>query len=205
MHIDNDTFKIKEHNRYKTQSVKTQIVLATSLRKDSYHITRLLHKDFGKTKKWNTFTVKRDGTVFQHYDTKYHSDFLGIKEADKQSISIVLENMGCLFQTPNNKYINWINEICDDENVIKKSWLGYNYWEKFPKIQIESVANLCIELCEKHNIPKVCIDFHNYHKDTLKFKGIVFRSNYIEDSSDINPLFDIETFNEMLNKNIYKQ
>jgi hypothetical protein len=51
MHIDNETYKINEVNRHKTQTVKTQIVLASSLRKDSYYITRLLHKDFGKTKK----------------------------------------------------------------------------------------------------------------------------------------------------------
>ncbi len=199
IHINNKTYEIQEINRYKTQIVKTQIVLATSLRKDNYHITRLLHKDFGKTKRWNTYTISRDGIVYQHYDDKYHTDFLGIKEADKQSISIVLENMGCLFQS-NEKYINWLNEVCDNENVSEKTWLGYDYWEKFPKIQLENTVKLCKTLCKKYNIPKTCIDFRHYHKDTLKFRGIVFRSNYVEDSSDINPLFDIEDFNKLLLK-----
>lgn len=200
MRIDSKTYEIQENNRYKTQTVKTQIVLATSLRKDNYHITRLLHKDFGKTKRWNTYTVSRDGTVYQHYDDKFHSDFLGIKEADKQSISIVLENMGCLFETPDGKHINWLNEICVEENVCEKQWLGYNYWETFTKIQLENTVKLCKSLCKKHNIPKICVDFRHYHKDMFKFKGIVFRSNYIEDSSDINPLFDIENFNKLLSK-----
>lgn len=199
MHIDNETYNVKEANRYKTQTVKTQIVLATSLRKDSYHITRLLHKEFGKTKKWNTYTISRDGLVFEHFDSKFHSDFLGIKEADNQSVSIVLENMGCLFQSPDGKYINWLNEICDEDRVVEKDWLGYHYWETFSDEQILSTINLCKVLCDKHNIRKKCIDFHHYHKDTIKFKGIVFRSNYVEDSSDVNPLFDIENFNEMLN------
>lgn len=196
--IDSNKYCIGEVNRYKTQTVKTQIVIGTSLRKDSYHITRLLHKDFGKTKRWNTYTINRQGKIFQHYDNKYHSDFLGIKEGDKQSISIVLENMGCLFQTPNGEYINWINEVCDKKNVIEKEWLGYSYWENFTKIQIKNLALLCKLICEEHNIPKVCVDFHHYHKDIVKFKGIVFRSNYLEDSNDINPLFDIEKFNKML-------
>lgn len=198
MEIDNTTYEIKEVNRYKTHSVKTQIVLATSLRKDDFHIKRLQHKDFGKTKRWNTYTISREGTVYQHYDDKFHADFLGIKEADKQSISIVLENMGCLFKTPDEKYINWINEVCPDERVVSKKWFGYDYWEMFTDEQISNLVFLCRELCEKHSIPKVCVDFHHYHKQIVKFRGIVFRSNYIEDSSDINPLFDISAFNEML-------
>ena len=198
MLIDKKTYAVKEHNRHKVKSAKTQIVIATSLRKNNYHITRLLHKDFGNTKNWSTYSINRNGGIFQHFDAKFHGNFLGIKEADKKSISIVLENMGCLFKTPSGKYINWLNEECNEENVINKKWLGYNYWEKFPKEQVEGLILLCREMCEKYNIPKVCIDFHHYHKDTLKFRGIVFRSNYIEDSSDINPLFNISEFNEML-------
>lgn len=199
MNIDSQTYWIDEANRYKTQNPKVQIVIATSLRKDSNHIIRLEHKEFGKTKKWNTYTISRDGLIYQHYDPKNHSDFLGIKEADKQSISIVLENMGCLFKTPDGTYISWINEICDEERIVEKSWLGYNYWEKFDEKQIIACAELCKSICDKFNIHRTVIDFHNYHKDTLKFKGIVFRSNYIEDCSDINPLFDIEEFALMLN------
>lgn len=198
MEVDNITYGVKEINHYKTQNVKNQIVLATSLRKGSYHITRLQHKEFGKTKRWNTFTVTRDGVVYQHYNPKFHSDFLGIKEADKQSISIVLENMGSLFQTPSGKHINWLNEICDEENVIEKNYLGYSYWENFTEEQIISTVELCKKLSKEFNIPKNCMEFHYFHKDTLKFRGIVFRSNYIQDSSDINPLFDIEKFNVML-------
>ena len=198
MEVDNITYGVKEINHYKTQNVKNQIVLATSLRKGSYHITRLQHKEFGKTKRWNTFTVTRDGVVYQHYNPKFHSDFLGIKEADKQSISIVLENMCSLFQTPSGKHINWLNEICDEENVIEKNYLGYSYWENFTEEQIISTVELCKKLSREFNIPKNCMEFHYFHKDTLKFRGIVFRSNYIQDSSDINPLFDIEKFNVML-------
>jgi hypothetical protein len=198
MEIDNITYGVKEINHYKTQNVKNQIVLATSLRKDSYHITRLQHKEFGKTKGWNTFTISRDGTIYQHYNHKFHSDFLGIKEADKQSVSIVLENMGSLFETSTGKHINWLNEVCDEEHIITKNWFGYNYWENLGDEQISSTVNLCKQLCEQFNIPTICIDFHHYHKDIVKFRGIVFRSNYIRDSSDINPLFDIEKFNAML-------
>jgi N-acetyl-anhydromuramyl-L-alanine amidase AmpD len=199
--IDSDTYKTEEYNRYNTQIAKTQIVLATSLRKDSNHILRLKHRDYHKTKTWNTFTITRAGDIYQHFDPKYHSDFLGIKEADNKSISIVLENMGALFVAP-NQYINWINEVCDIDKVEEREWRGYNFWEKFTEEQFESVVMLCRRLCDEFGIPKNCIEFHDFHKDTIKFRGIVFRSNYIQDSSDINPLFDILKFNEMLHNEI---
>jgi N-acetyl-anhydromuramyl-L-alanine amidase AmpD len=202
MRIDSETYAIPESNRYKTQIAKTQIVLATSLRKDNNHIIRLQNKDYHKTKKWNTYTISRDGMIYQHFDPIYNSDFLGIKEIDKKTISIVLENMGCLFAAPNDKYINWINEVCEIENVVEKQWLGYNFWEKFPDEQIESIVMLCRRLCDDFNIPKMLIEFHHFNKEIHKFRGIVFRSNYIEDCSDINPLFDIPKFNEMLRNEI---
>lgn len=199
MEIDKKTYKVKEVNRYKTKSVKTQIVLASSLRKKNYHIVRFQHKDYGMTKRWNTYTISRDGMVYQHYDDKYHTDFLGVKEGDKKSISIVLENMGALYETVDEKYVNWLNEICDNNLAVEHEWGGYTHWEQIPDIQLKSVASLCAELCKKHNIPKKCFETHHHHKNISKFKGIAFRSNHIEDSSDIHPLFNIEKFSKMLN------
>lgn len=200
--IDNETYKVKDDNCYKTPIAKTQIILATSLRKNDYHIKRLLHKDFGKSKRWNTYTISREGIIYQHYDDIYHSDFLNIKNVDKQTISIVLENMCSLFESPNGDYINWLNEICDKNNIIEKKWLGYKFWEKFPNKQIESTALLCQHICEKHNIPKVCVEFNHYHKDISKFRGIAFKGNYVEDSNDVNPMFNIQKFNKLLKNEI---
>jgi len=200
MEIDKLTYRIKTDNRYKTKTPKTQIVIATSLRKDNRHIIRFQHKDYGKTKRWNTYTISRDGKVYQHYDDNYYTDFLGIKEGDKCSISIVLENMGALFQIVSGKHINWLNEVCEEENVVEKDWFGYEFWERFPDEQLESLVLLCKELCEKHGIPKKFMEFFHYHKETYKFKGIAFRGNYVEDSSDMTPLLDIPKLNEMLGK-----
>lgn len=198
MHIDKETYPTTANNRYKTQSVKTQIVIGLSLRKEHFHLIRLKHKDYGKSKRWNTYTISREGNVYEHYDTKFHSDYIGIKNGDKLSISIVLENMGCLFQTSTGKHINWLNEFCEPDNVVKREWVGYEFWEKFPEIQIQNLVQLCKKLCKKHSIPKKCVEFNTFHKDISKFKGIVFKSNYVEDSSDLNPLINIENFNEML-------
>jgi len=198
--IDDKTYPIKEVNRYKNQTPKTQIVLASSLRKDHNHILRLQRRDYGNTKTWNTYTISREGIVYQHYDPMYHTDFLGIKDSDKQNITIVLENMGSLYKTPSGKYVNWINEICENDRVITKKWLGYTYWEKYDDIQIENAVKLCALLHERFGIPKKLIDFRQYHKDATAFKGIIFKSNFFEECSDNNPLIDIENFTELLSK-----
>lgn len=200
MHIEKETYKIPEKNYYKTKNSKTQILIGTSLRKDSNHITRLQHKDYGKTKKWCTYSISRDGNIYQHYDDKYYTDFVGIKEGDKHSISIVLENMGALHTSPTGKYVNWLNEVCEDENIVEREWYGYNFWEHYPEIQIESLIDLCKMISQKHNIPEKFIEFNHYHKEIHKFKGIVFKGNYIEDSSDMNPLLEIPKLEEMLQK-----
>ncbi|MFW6246576.1 MAG: hypothetical protein ACOC22_00170 [bacterium] len=199
LNIDNTTYAISEINRYKVKSPKSQLVIANSLRKNNHHLIHLQHKELGRTKSWNTFTINREGKIFQHYNPEYHTDFLNKKLADKHIISIVLENMGVLFKTKNGKFVNWINEECDDKFVVEKKWLGYNYWEKYREIQIESLGLLCNMLCNKYNIPSELIEFQHYHKDAHKFRGIAFRSNHIQDSSDMNPLFSFNNLNKLLN------
>jgi N-acetyl-anhydromuramyl-L-alanine amidase AmpD len=203
MHIDKETYKISDNNYHKTKTLKTQIVIGTTLRKNNHHITRLKHKDLGESTKWNTFTINRNGDIFQHYDDKYFSDFLGVKQADKRTISILLENMGCLFEDE-GKYYNWLNEVCEIDSVVEKKWFGYDYWEKVTENQIKSLIGLIKVLCKKHEIPKEIIEFQNFHKDTSKFNGIVFRSNYDSNGSDVNPFINTNELNEeiVLYKNI---
>lgn len=198
MVIDTNTYIVRDCNRYSSITKKEQIVIGTSLRKDSNHIVRLLHKDFGKTKRWNTFTINRDGIIYQHYDPKNYSDFLNIKPVDKQSISIVLENMGYLKKDKDGNFVNWLNEDCDENLVVEHKWVDLNYWEMFTEKQMKSCVELCNYLCDEFDIKRKVMSINTYHKDTINFKGIVFRSNYIENIADINPTFN----KEMLIENI---
>ena len=199
MNIDKTTFKATPNNYYAPDGVKTQIVIGFSFRKDHNHILRMVNREYGNSKYWNHFTVARDGKIFQHFNPKKHCDFLGIKEADKKLVSIVLENMGFL-DFENGSYYNWINENCDAENVGVKKYGLFNNWEKFPQEQIDALVELCTNLCTEFNIQNKCIDFDVYNKSIIKFKGICFRSNYFE-VGNVNPLFDLDEFKELLNKN----
>ena len=195
MLIDSDSYKINDLNYNMIKSKKKQIILSSSLRRGNNHIIRLEHKDFGKTKRWNTYTITREGIVYEHYSPIYSSNFLDIEIIDKQSISIVLENMGHLNEN-NGVYTNWINEECEKELVIEKKWNIYQYWEMYTDKQIKSCIELCNMLCDKFKIKNELIDFSSYHKDIRKFNGIIYQSNCVENSDDINPFLEIK-YNEL--------
>ncbi|MFW6272269.1 MAG: N-acetylmuramoyl-L-alanine amidase, partial [bacterium] len=147
---------------------------------------------------WNMFTISRDGEIYQHFDPKYYSKYIGDKNGNKLAITIVLENMGSLIKLDDDRFVNWLNEPCEKKKVVERKWVGYTYWENIPEIQLKKTAELCSKLCNDFVIPKTCIEFRHYHKDIKKFKGIVFRGNYFDDSGDLNPLFNINKFSEML-------
>jgi hypothetical protein len=182
---------------YNNITPKSQILISFSGRKDDYYYKHMVHKECGKTKKWNTYTISRDGIVSVHYDPKYYSDFTGNNIVDMSSISIVLENMGPL-SLVNDHYLNFLNEECDEINEINKKFIRYDYYEKIYDKQMHSLADLCLILCDKFDIPIKCLEFQYYNKSINKFNGILFTSNYNEDSGGVNPTFDIAKFSEML-------
>lgn len=199
LNIDKQTYKIKKENYYKVIENKTQIVIANGMRKSNFHTIHLQHKEHGESKKWNTYTISRDGTIYQHYNPKYYTDFLGIKKADKQSISIVLENMGGLYKTKEGKYINWLNEECDEGFVVRKNFLGQLYWEEYNNNQIISTINLCKHITNYFNIRRKIMDIHFYNKNSINFDGILIKGNYFEDDPNTNPTLDLLKLNELLN------
>lgn len=200
LQIDNHSYVANINNYYQLPTIKNQILITIGNRGGSNYLVRLLHKNLGKVKKWNTYTITRDGIIYNHYDDKYYSDYIGIKDVDKQVVSIVLENMGGLIKNDDMKFVNWVNDVCDDKNVITKKWINCNYWEKFSDKQIESLVELCNLICDKHLIPKTCIEFNHYNPDVIKFKGILFKGNYVLGIDDSCPQFNINRFNELLSE-----
>ena len=193
--INTKEFSIKKENFYKTKFKKKQIILAGSLRANSNYIKHLYIKEYGKTKKWCTYTISRDGKIFQHYDPAYYTDFMGIKTIDKHSISIVLENMGSIFYDyDSEKWLNWAMEVCDESLVYEKSWKGTSYWESYTEEQFKSVVELSKYLCETYDINVDCIGYNVYKNGTADFEGIVTRSNFDIDYDDLNPSFNFKKY-----------
>jgi hypothetical protein len=199
LNLDKETYKLEAKNYHPTKTKKSQILLGGSLRKDSNHILHLQHKDFGQSKKWPTFSITREGHIYQHFDPQFYSDYFGVKEIDKKAITIVLENMGMLSYDANKEcFVNWIDEECDDKFIYEKLWKNSRYWEIFYTEQYLSLAWLINQLIDEFNIKRDTLGYNVFDENTLEFEGIVTRSNYDSNFCDVNPSFDFKKIIELI-------
>jgi hypothetical protein len=178
-------------------TVKSQIVIGSTLRSKDNHLKHLSLIDTVDV--YPTYTITRDGVVYQHYDpTRNYTNFINTPTIKNNNIiSVVLENM-CYLKRVDNNYINYIGEYCEPDRVAEFKWQGFYYWELYSDTQMESLVKLCSMLCDEHDITKQVIDFTFFHKNIDVFNGVCFRSNHILKSTDNNPMFDVEYLIENL-------
>jgi hypothetical protein len=197
--IDFNTYQLTENNYHTEIYDKKQIVIGNTNRRDMLHYASWIYRLNGKNKKTAAFTVTKEGVIYQHYDPKYYSDFLG-QESDKITISIVLENLGWFRKdSVNNKYIDWLGNYHKklDEEVLMKRWRNHLYWDIYTNEQLISLKKLVIQLCDTYNINKRSIGCNVFNQDTDLFNGITFRSNYYQELTDVNPSFSFELLNDL--------
>lgn len=199
MKIDKETYWFEgEDNYHKKTYDKNQIVIGHNGRKDMRHCISWVHRMNGKYKGGSHFTIDKDGKVYQHFETKYYSDFLGV-EQDKSNISIILVNEGWLKEDLlNNVYTDWLGHTYSkSRSVLERSWRGQRLWMKYRDSQMKSLRELVIKLCEEYDIEKKCIGNCVYNEDADIFDGITFRSNYKEDRTDISPAFEMDILKDL--------
>jgi N-acetyl-anhydromuramyl-L-alanine amidase AmpD len=80
----------------------------------------------------------------------------------------------------------------NSEEVLNKRWRNYVYWDRYTKEQMESLTDLLTKLCQKYDISKDFIGHNVFDENVDLFKGITFRSNYYQESTDVSPAFDME-------------
>lgn len=194
MLIDSKTYKLTEKNYHKEIYDKTQIIVGHTYQKGMLHYAGWIYRLNGNNKKSATFTITKEGKIYQHYDPIYYSNFIN-NQQDKASISIVLENLGWLRKDSMiDRYVDWLgnNYKKNNEEVLNKRWRNYTYWDKYTGEQMSSLTELLSKLCQDYNIPKDFVG-HNVFDDSIDlFKGITFRSNYYQESTDVSPAFDME-------------
>ena len=199
--VINDTkYVLDKKNYYDTEFEKRQIVLANTFSEKDNHIIGWKHRMGGEYKKTSPFTIFRNGEIIKHYDSSKYSDFLGAKSIDKKVIVILLENQGWLEKDLiENSYFNWVGNIYKrKKSVYEKRWRGFAYWDSYTNKQIESTVELVKHLCEIHNIPKKCVGHNTYVDGVEYFEGVVYRSNYYKESTDLNPSWDFNKFKQLI-------
>lgn len=176
---------------------KTQIILCHTSRGVKDYLTSLNFRYNGKYDRIPNYVIKKNGDVLELIGndgyTNYHNDLT----VNQKSITVVLENLGWLDKKPlTNYYINWIGDIYNGV-VYEKRWRDFFHWDPYPNEQVNSLVDLCVNLCDSVGINKKCSE-HNTKIDGIKrFKGIVTRSNYDSRFTDLSPAFNFE---KLINK-----
>jgi len=190
--------QLKGFNSVGKNKRKKQIILTHTSRNVSDYILSLKNRYNGKYDKIPHFLIKKDGRVLQMMDPSFYSNYLDSEHQNKSSIIISLENFGWLKKNPlNTSYVNWIGDIYK-EGIYERKWRGYFFWEPYTDNQMESLIELTLYLCEMFSIPPTCIG-HIVKLDGIeKFEGIITRSNFTTDSTDLSPAFNFEQFKKIL-------
>jgi hypothetical protein len=200
--IDRETYKVSDNNYYNEEYNKSLIILGGTNRIDNLYLKRQEKKDNKNSKTWNTYTITREGIIYEHYNPKFYSDFIGDSIIDRKSVSILLENMGHLYHLDENDiFVNDLNEVySNSENVFTKEWRGYKYYEPYTKDQYDSMVYLCRLLCLELNINDDTVGHNAFDDNSKNYNGIISRSNLDVNFTDLNPSFDFRKFIKDLKK-----
>lgn len=193
--IDHLTYTLTEKNYYPIEHKKKQIVIGNTFNFNMNHFNGWVNRINGSYKNVSNYTVDIDGKIYEHFDSKYFSEFLPNSLSNKNIISIVLVNQGWLdYDIKDKKYINCFGIIHSGNDIIEKRWRNHTFWDNYSDKQIDSLINLTKYLLEKHNISKKVLSHNTYVKDIVGFEGVTYRSNWIKDSTDLSPSFNFEIF-----------
>jgi N-acetyl-anhydromuramyl-L-alanine amidase AmpD len=200
MVIDKKTHKLNRDNYRPKIYDKHQIIVGHTSDVSMRHVIGWENRLNGKYKNTAAFTIDNKGKVFQHYDPKYYSEFLKNEPIDKYIISIVLENEGWLTKIEEtNQFLNWNDDIYEREDkIVEKKWRDSMYWAPYSTKQLNSLVELTKYLCNAFDIPLQTIG-HNTKVDAINdYNGVVFRSNYDKNYTDLSPAFNYNMFKKKL-------
>ena len=181
-------------NIVKRKSKKTQILLYDTQRRVDDFINKMRYRKNGGYEDIPHFIVSKLGVVYKLFDPNHSSKTFYNPQVDKKQIKIAIENLGWLNKnTITGVLNNWIGDPYRSEPHIR-NWRNYYFWDKYNDSQMESLSELCEDLCEKHGIFKQIVPSQGYLENVSNFNGIVCKSNFSNIYTDINPSFNFRIF-----------
>jgi hypothetical protein len=132
--------------------------------------------------------------ILQLLSNTEYSSFFNSPDTNRNSIIISIENLGWLHKEPlNDYYVNWIGDIYKGD-VFERKWRDYFFWQPYTTIQLENTAKLCKTLFNEVSIENNVLGHNTKISGVEKYKGIVSRSNFGIEFTDVSPAFNFEIF-----------
>lgn len=180
------------------QKNKNKIILINTFRDIKGYLVSLKYRHNGEYDKIPNYVITKKGEILRLLGDSGYSNIFDDKLLKYNSIVIAIENLGWLEKNQDRGVnINWIGDIYNGEPYYKK-WRDYDFWDVYTEAQMNSLASLCSEICDRMKINKKFIG-HNIKTDiNLKFNGILSRSNIYKSYTDVSPSFDIKLFEKKL-------
>jgi hypothetical protein len=158
------------------------------------YLQSLKYRYNGKYDKIPNYIITREGKILQLLENDEYCKYNNDSKIDQNSITVALENLGWLEKEPlKNSHINWIGDIYK-QKVFERKWRDYFFWQPYPEEQIMLTAKLCVEISKETTIPLISVEHNTKINGIEKFEGIVTRSNFDSDFTDISPAFNFEKF-----------
>lgn len=187
---------------YAERHIKTQICLHHTVSAEAdpaYNWWKLTAEHIAAA-----YIIEKDGTIYECFNPAFWAWHIGkgsTKQHNMQSIAIELVNEGWLINKNGSYY--WCDGRFkyDGNQIIRNNYRGQMYWPSYTGNQMDAVTQLTAYLCREFNIPPMVHTKHNYAPELLNsFKGIYSHCNVRKDKTDISPAFDLNAFQNGLNK-----
>lgn len=178
---------------------KNKIILIHSSRIGQDYLKSLEFRYNGSYDKKPHYLILKTGEVIKLQEDLEYTNLFSNENLNKNSIVVCLENLGWLKKnTLSTTFSNWIgNKV---EVVREKKWRSKFFWDLYTEEQTISLIKLCNDICENYQIPKRFIGSNTRISGSENFEGILTRSNFDEDYTDLSPAFNfvylLEKFND---------
>jgi hypothetical protein len=74
--------------------------------------------------------------------------------------------------------------------VYEKKWRDKFFWDIYTDEQMNTLVDVCLKSCEQHKIPKKFIGHNTLIDGIERFSGIITRSNFSSQDTDVSPSFN---------------
>ncbi len=189
-----DVVKYGEFKPTGKQKKKKQIILSHTSRDVKNYLMSLKYRYNGKYDKVPNYIVNREGKILKLLNDNEHSNYFSEPNINRNSIIVCLENLGWMEKEPlKNSHINWIGDIYN-QKVFERKWRDYFFWQPYVEEQLILTAKLCVEITKDTSIPLKSVEHNTKINGVEKIEGIVTRSNFDSDFTDVTPAFNFEFF-----------